>query len=182
MLLPGLTHTGVHTSKPFVITVSAASSTCWHIIYQLRPNQKYASQTSIPTLHRLTAHSKLDNPQKFNSLPAKLKNMHTTFWLEWQPIHKFMYLGIYICTCVHAAYMIKCWYVITAGQCMYKAGKTKQVIRVKKTRWAAAPTRTVCCLHSQARRQQHVKTMQPHAEGMSTHSFTQAWAHRHIVQ
>ena len=31
----------------------------------------------------------------------------------------------------------------------------------------------------QFRTQQHVKTMQPHTESMSIHSFTQAWAHRH---
>ena len=46
-----------------------------------------------------------------------------------------------------------------------------------KTRGATAPTRTTCCRHAQVRTQQHVKTMQPHAKRMSTHSFTLAWEH-----
>ena len=55
----------------------------------------------------------------------------------------------------------------------------KQVFRVNKTPGAAAPTWTTCCLHSQVRTRQHIKTMQQHTESMSTHSFTQAWAHIH---
>ena len=37
-----------------------------------------------------------------------------------------------------------------------------------KARGDAAPTRTTCCLLSQVRIQQHVKTMQPHTESIST--------------
>ena len=43
------------------------------------------------------------------------------------------------------------------------------------------PTQTTCYHHSQVRTRQHIKTMQPHAKSISTHSFTQAWVHRHTV-
>lgn len=87
MLLPGLTHTGVHTSNPFVITVSAG------IIYELRSNQKYASQTSDPTLHRLTAHSKVGRPTKVRQSTSKAEKYahniltcmaaHTQVYVAW---------------------------------------------------------------------------------------------------
>jgi len=58
--------------------------------------------------------------------------------------------------------------------------ETEQVFRVKKTCGAATPTRITCCRHSQVRTGQHVKTMQPHAKSMSTHSFTQAHSARTV--
>ena len=62
------------TRKPVVINVSAAYLRV-SIIYQLRMNQRYASQSSNHTLIDCQAIQKMDNPQKLDSLPAKLKNI-----------------------------------------------------------------------------------------------------------
>ena len=53
--------------------------------------------------------------------------------------------------------------------------------KLKKTRGAAAPTRSTRYLRSQVRTRQHVRTMQPHMpiQKVRAHSFTQAGAHRH---
>ena len=46
----------------------------------------------------------------------------------------------------------------------------EQVFWVKKTRGAAAPAWTTCCLQSQVRTRQHVKTMLPLTQSMSAHT------------
>ena len=56
----------------------------------------------------------------------------------------------------------------------------KQVFEVKN-RGATAPTRTTCCLQSQVRTWQHVKTMQPHTESMSTQSQSGMGTHTHCA-